>query len=66
MELGLLFKQLRKEAKLTQKELAMHAGVSLRFIRDVEQGKQSMRMDKVNQVLMLFGYHLEGVRNGKE
>ena len=63
MELRLLFKKLREEAGLTQKELAAHSGVSLRFIRDVEQGKKSMRMDKVNQVLKLFGYHLEGVKD---
>lgn len=41
---------------MTQEELAEKAGVGLRFIRDLEQGKESLRMDKVNQVLALFGY----------
>jgi y4mF family transcriptional regulator len=48
----------RRELKLTQEELAEKAGVGLRFIRDLEQGKESLRMDKVNQVLQLFGYNL--------
>ncbi len=41
--------------KMTQEELAERAGVGLRFIRELEQGKESLRMDKVNQVLALFG-----------
>jgi len=45
----------RKAAKLTQKELALKAGVGLRFIRDVEQGKTSYRADTMNKVLKLFG-----------
>lgn len=48
-------KQKRKKYGLTQIELAQRAGVGLRFIRDLEQGKQSLRMDKVNDVLALFG-----------
>lgn len=51
-------KQKRKLNKLTQPELAMKAGVGLRFIRDLEQGKLTMRMDKVNDVLRLFGEEL--------
>lgn len=43
---------------MTQEELAEKAGVGLRFIRDLEQGKESLRMDKVNQVLALFGYRV--------
>jgi y4mF family transcriptional regulator len=45
----------RKQNKLTQPELALKAGVGLRFIRDLEQGKLTLRMDKVNDVLILFG-----------
>lgn len=45
----------RKEAKLTQKELAVKAGVGLRFIRDMEQGKRTLRVDTLNKVLALFG-----------
>ena len=48
----------RAEVKLTQPELAAKAGVGLRFIRDLEQGKKTVRMDKVNQVLYLFGAEL--------
>jgi y4mF family transcriptional regulator len=49
-------KERRKFANLTQPELAEKAGVGLRFIRELEQGKSSLRLDKVNQVLQLFGY----------
>lgn len=47
--------------KLTQPELAEKAGVGLRFIRELEQGKESLRLDKVNQVLQLFGYQVGAV-----
>jgi y4mF family transcriptional regulator len=45
----------RKQNKLTQPELALKAGVGLRFVRDLEQGKTTLRIDKVNDVLRLFG-----------
>ena len=48
-------KKSRKEQHLTQPELAARAGVGLRFLRELEQGKESLRMDKVNQVLSYFG-----------
>lgn len=51
-------KERRKLLGLTQKELAEKAGVGLRFIRDLEQGKESLRLDKVNQVLKLFGHEM--------
>ena len=54
-------KRRRKQLGLTQVDLADRAGVGLRFIRDLEQGKQTLRMDKVNQVLALFGHCLEPV-----
>jgi len=66
MEIRNKFKDLRKQANLTQTELAKKAGVGLRFVREVEQGKKTMRMDKVNRVLSLFGYHLEAVKDEKE
>jgi y4mF family transcriptional regulator len=48
----------RKQLKLTQPELAEKAGVGIRFVRELEQGKQSVRLDKVNQLLELFGSEL--------
>lgn len=50
-----LVKEKRKAAGLTQTELAAKAGVGLRFIRDLEQGKAALRTDTVNKVLFLFG-----------
>jgi y4mF family transcriptional regulator len=50
-----VLKERRKAVGLTQEELAFKAGVGLRFIRDLEQGKKTLRFDKVNQVLSLFG-----------
>ena len=45
----------RKEAGLTQEEFAMRSGLGIRFVRDLEQGKETVRMDKVNQALSMFG-----------
>ena len=45
----------RSNLRLTQPELAMRAGVGLRFVHELEQGKKTLRLDKVNQVLALFG-----------
>lgn len=55
-------KQKRKLARITQVELAEKAGVGLRFVRDLEQGKTSLRMDKVNDVLILFGAALGPIK----
>ena len=54
-------KQMRKQYHLTQVELSEKSGVGLRFIREMEQGKKTLRMDKVNQVLSLFGTELAPV-----
>lgn len=54
-------KQRRKQLGLTQQDLAERAGVGLRFVRDLEQGKETLRMDKVNEVLALFGHELAPV-----
>ena len=58
MEVSEFIKDRRKSVKLTQPELARKAGVGLRFVRELEQGKQTLRMDKVNQVLAMFGAKL--------
>ncbi len=59
-------KSKRKELGLTQEDLSFKAGVGLRFVRDLEQGKQSLRTDKVNQVLSLFGYELGPVKSERD
>ncbi len=48
-------KSMRKQYNLTQIELSEKSGVGLRFVRELEQGKQTLRLDKVNQILNLFG-----------
>jgi y4mF family transcriptional regulator len=60
-----LVKKRRQQLGLTQVDLAERAGVGLRFVRDLEQGKQTLRLDKVNQVLALFGHVLAPVRRLK-
>ncbi len=55
-------KSLRKESGLTQEDLALKCGVGLNFVRQLEQGKPTLRMDKVNQVFAMFGYELAPVR----
>ena len=59
-------KQRRKQLGMTQSDLAERAGVGLRFIRDLEQGKKTVRMDKVNKILALFGYELGPVKIRKD
>ena len=56
----------RKQLRLTQVDLADRAGVGLRFVRDLEQGKQGLRLDKVNQVLALFGHILAPVKKSED
>jgi len=58
MSISDFVKEKRSAAKLTQPELAEKAGVGLRFVRELEQDKPTLRLDKVNQVLQLFGYEL--------
>lgn len=66
MTLSAFIKQKRDETNLTQAELAEKAGVGLRFIREIEQGKETLRLDKINQVLKLFGYELGPVEMLRE
>ena len=62
--IAVFVKQKRKEAGLTQEEFAMRSGLGLRFVRDLEQGKETVRMDKVNQALAIFG--MEAVPGKKD
>lgn len=58
MGLAKEIKEMRKAAGLTQAEVSKRAGVGLRFVRELEQGKPTVRLDKVKQVLDLLGYEL--------
>lgn len=58
MDIGAEIARLRKAAGLTQPELAERCRVGLRFVRELEQGKPTVRLDKVKQVLDLFGHEL--------
>ena len=62
MKIAQFIKEKRKNLGLTQTDLAEKAGVGLRFVRDMEQGKPTLRLDKVNQVLDLFGSEMGVVR----
>lgn len=63
-KIGDYIKEERKKAGLTQSEFAMRSGLGLRFIRELEQGKETVRLDKVNQALAMFGK--EAVPDKKE
>lgn len=54
-QLAEYIKKMRKQFGLTQVDLSRKSGVGLRFVRELEQGKETLRLDKVNQVLALFG-----------
>jgi y4mF family transcriptional regulator len=56
--ISLFVKNRRKKLQLTQVEIAEKSGVGLRFVRELEQGKPTLRLDKVNQLLALFGHEL--------
>ena len=62
--IGNYIKKERKKAGLTQEEFAMRSGLGLRFVRELEQGKETVRLDKVNQALAMFG--MEAIPGKKE
>src|SRR5687768_2024176 len=61
--LSFFIKYYREQLGLTQEQLANKAGVGLRFVRDLEQGKETLRLDKINQVLSLFGHKMRAEKN---
>lgn len=63
-KIATFIKENRKKEGLTQKEFAIRSGLGLRFVRELEQGKESLRMDKVNTALGMFGS--EAVPGDKE
>ena len=66
MTISEFVRQKRKEYNLTQRDLADRAGVGIRFVRELEGGKPTLRMDKVNIVLDLFGHQLGPVPGTQE
>jgi transcriptional regulator, y4mF family len=62
-QLAKYVKEMRKQYRLTQVDLSQKSGVGLRFVRELEQGKETLRLDKVNQVLALFGATMTPAKN---
>ena len=65
-EIAKQIKDLRKRYKLTQLELSQRSGVGLRFLRELEQGKMTVRLDKVQQVAGFFGFHIHIAKDEKQ
>ena len=63
--LSLFIKEQRKKYALTQQEFSLRSGLGLRFVRELEQGKQTLRMDKVNQAINFFGYEISFKKIGE-
>lgn len=63
-KIAVFIRENRKAAGLTQEEFAIRSGLGLRFVHDLEQGKETVRLDKVNQALAMFG--MEAVPGKKE
>ncbi len=61
-KLSQFVKERRKMVGMTQLELSQRSGTGLRFIRELEQGKKTLRLDKINQVLALFGHEMAPVK----
>lgn len=66
MTIAEFVKTMRKQYHLTQIDLSEKSGVGLRFIRDLEQGKETLRLDKLNQVLNLFGYEVGPIKQDRD
>ena len=63
--IGDYIKEERKKAGLTQEEFALRSGLGLRFVRELEQGKETVRLDKVTQALAMFGCEAVPGRKGR-
>ena len=64
--IGTQIRELRKKYRLTQIQLSERVGVGIRFVRELENDKSTVRLDKLNQVINFFGYHIEIIKNGKK
>ena len=56
-------KEQRKKYQITQEEFSMKTGLGLRFVRELEQGKNTLRLDKVIIALNFFGATIAVVEN---
>ena len=65
MTLAEFVKEKRNEVNLTQEAFSERAGVALTVIRKIEQGKENLNLEKVNQVLKMFG-HILAPANARE
>ena len=65
-KIAVFIRQQRKAAGLTQEEFALRSGLGLRFVRELESGKEAVRMDKVNQALAMFGMEAVPGRKGED
>ena len=65
-QLAKYVKEMRKQFGLTQVDMSQKSGVGLRFVRELEQGKKTLRLDKVNQVLALFGAEMAPTKIERE
>ena len=54
-DIAVFIRNKRKEYRYTQEEFSIRSGLGLRFVRELEQGKKTLRLDKVNQALAVFG-----------
>lgn len=66
MSIAEFVKMKRKKLGMTQVVLADRAGVGLRFLRELEQGKTNLRLDKVNQVLQMFSYVVGAIEEERD
>ena len=57
--LGQQIREMRKNQKLTQEQLAASTGVGLRFLRELEHGKASCQIGKALQVLAMLGMSVQ-------
>ena len=64
-KIAVFVKENRKKLGLTQEEFAVRSGLGLRFIRELEQGKETVRMDKVNVALSMFDMEAVPGRKGE-
>jgi len=64
-QLGDAIRSMRKQLKVTQKDLAMTCGTGLRFVIDLEKGKPTCQIGKILQVLQALGLRVELAGNSE-